>query len=138
MKYTTAKTIDEYLNALPENVRTTLEKLRSTIKSVAPEAEEVISYQMPAFKYHGLLVYFSAFKNHCSFFPGGSSLLTKLKDELKPYRTSAGTIQFTVDKPLPTALVRKIVKARMKQNKEKALEKESKESAVKMMVKKKK
>lgn len=137
MKYTTAKTIDEYLDALPDKVRTTLENLRRTIKSVAPKAEEVISYQMPAFKYHGMLVYFSAFKNHCSFFPGGSSLLAKMEDELKPYKTSKGTLQFTVDKPLPVALVKKIVKARMKQNKERERVKELKKASTIKTVKKK-
>jgi len=117
-------TIDEYLDELPINVRTSLEKLRVTIKSVAPKAEEVISYQIPAFNYHGILVYFAAFKNHCSFFPANSTLIAKMKEELKPYKNAKGTIQFTVDKPLPTALVKKIVKARMKENEEKFLVKE--------------
>jgi uncharacterized protein YdhG (YjbR/CyaY superfamily) len=115
MKTTTVKTIDEYLSVLPENVRVILEKLRQTIKSVAPKAEEVISYGMPAFKYHGMLVYMAAFKNHCSFFPG-SSQIVKLYDELKSFKTSKGTIQFMVDKPLPVGLVKKIVKARMQEN----------------------
>jgi uncharacterized protein YdhG (YjbR/CyaY superfamily) len=112
-----AKNIDEYLDELPDkNVKVMLESLRQTIKSVAPKAEEVISYAMPAFKYHGMLVYFSAFKNHCSFFPANSSLIAKMEAELKPYRTAKGTIQFTVDRPLPATLVKKIVKARMQEN----------------------
>lgn len=112
-----AKNIDEYLNELTDkNVRAMLENLRQTIKSVAPKAEEVISYAMPAFKYHGMLVYFSAFKNHCSLFPANSSLIAKMEEELKPYRTAKGTIQFTVEKPLPVALVKKIVKARIQEN----------------------
>ena len=112
-----AKNIDVYLDELPDkNVRTMLENLRQTIKSVAPKAEEVISYAMPAFKYHGMLVYFAAFKNHCSLFPANSSLIAKMEKELKPYRTAKGTIQFTVDRPLPAALVKKIVKARMQEN----------------------
>jgi len=112
---TSIKNVDDYLKGLPEPVRLVLEKLRSTIKSVAPKAEEAISYGMPGYKYYGALVYFAAFRNHCSFFPGSSQTI-KLFDELKEYRTSKGTIQFTVDKPLPAALVKKIVKARMKEN----------------------
>jgi uncharacterized protein YdhG (YjbR/CyaY superfamily) len=133
MKATTANTVDEYLNTLPENVRSTLEDLRKTIKSAAPEAEEVISYQMPAYKYHGMLVYFSAFKNHCSFFLGSSLPLTELEDELKSYRTSKGTLQFTTDKPLPAWLVKKIVKARMKQNETRKLAKEMQKASTQKM-----
>jgi len=116
MKTVAAKNTDEYLSTLPEDVRAMLQKLRETIKSAAPEAEEIISYAMPAFRYHGMLVYFSAFKNHCSFFPGNSSLIAKLARELKPFQTAKGTIQFTLENPLPEALVRKVVKARMKEN----------------------
>jgi uncharacterized protein YdhG (YjbR/CyaY superfamily) len=118
------KNIDEYLMDQPEKVRVVLEKLRHTIKQAAPKAEEVISYKMPAFKYHGMLVYFAAFKNHCSFFPGSTSGLTEIK-ELKEYITSKGTLQFTVDKPLPVTLVKKIVKLRVKQNEEKEALKKS-------------
>lgn len=110
----TLKDTDSYLALQPEKVRDVLEKLRQTIKSSAPEAEEVISYGMPAFRYHGMLVYFAAFKNHCSFFPG--SIVEKMKNELKNYKTSKGTIQFTAEKPLPAALVKKIIKARVKEN----------------------
>jgi uncharacterized protein YdhG (YjbR/CyaY superfamily) len=115
MKMSAAKTIDEYLKSLPGDVRMTLEKLYKAIKSAAPDAEELISYGMPAFKHQGMLVYFAAFKDHCSFFPG-SSQIVQLYDELKPFKTSKGTIQFTVDKPLPVALVKKIVKARVEEN----------------------
>jgi uncharacterized protein YdhG (YjbR/CyaY superfamily) len=108
------KDTDSYLALQPEKVRGVLEKLRQTIKSSAPEAEEVISYGMPAFRYHGILVYFAAFKNHCSLFPG--SIVEKMKNELKDFKTSKGTIQFTAEKPLPAALVKKIVKARVKEN----------------------
>lgn len=124
------KTVDEYLESLPADVHTTLEKLRKTIKSVAPKAEEVISYGMPGYKYNGALLYFAAFKNHCSLFPGGSSL-KDLVEELKPYRTSKGTLQFTIDKPLPTSLVKKIVKKRMEENDGKLLLKQLKKSASK-------
>ena len=134
MKMTPAKTIDEYLKALPEEVRMTLEKLYKTIKSVAPHAEELISYGMPAFKHHGMLVYFAAFKNHCSFFPGSSQII-KLYDELKPFKTAKGTIQFTVDKPLPVTLVKKIVKARMKENEARLSAKQLAKSSAKKNVK---
>jgi len=109
------KTVDEYLESLPVHVRSVLTQLRKTIKSTAPKAEEAISYGMPAYKYHGALVYFAAFKNHCSFFPG-SSQVVKLYEELKSFKTAKGTIQFTIDKPLPVTIVKKIVKARMKEN----------------------
>jgi len=115
MKTVPAKSVDEYLIALPKDVRVVLGNLRHTIKSMAPMAEEVISYGMPGYKYYGMLVYMAAFKDHCSFFPGSSQII-KLYDELKEFKTSKGTIQFTVDKPLPAALVKKIVKARMLEN----------------------
>ena len=111
--------IDEYLAKVPAEARATLEKLRKTIKAVAPKAVEVISYQMPMFKYHGMLAGFAAFKNHCSFFPG-SAAMEAHKDELKGFDTSKGTIRFPAGKPLPAALVKKLVKARMKQNEVKA------------------
>lgn len=111
------KDIDSYLKQQPDKVRMVLEKLRKTIKSVAPDAEEVISYNIPSFKYYGMLVHFAAFKNHCSFFPGG--IVESMKDELKDFKISKGTIQFSVDKPIPALLVKKIVKARIKQNLEK-------------------
>lgn len=110
----TPETIDEYLNELPSEVRAVLEKIRHTIRSVVPKAEETISYGMPAFRYHGMLVYFAAFKNHCSLFPAGA--MTKLKNEIEPYKTSKGTLQFTVDKPIPTTLVKKIIKVRKEEN----------------------
>jgi uncharacterized protein YdhG (YjbR/CyaY superfamily) len=112
-----ARDVDSYLAALPKEVRTTLEKLRKAIKAAAPIAEETISYGMPAFKYHGPLVFFAAFKNHCSFFAVGKSLIEKLSRELEPYDVSGTTIHFSAQHPLPAALVRKIVKARIAQNK---------------------
>src|SRR2546423_15031568 len=97
------ETVDEYMMSLPVKERTVLQKLRKTIKSAAPKAEEIISYQMPAYKYFGRLVYFAAFTHHCSFFPGKKMVIETFKDELKNYKTSVGTIQFTVDKPLPAS-----------------------------------
>ena len=103
-----------YLKAVPPAPRAALQKLRKTIKAAAPEATEVISYGIPSYKHHGYLVGFAAFKNHCSLFPG--TALNAFKKELASYETSKGTIHFTVDKPLPAALVRKLVKARVAQN----------------------
>ena len=134
---TSIKTVDDYLNTLPVDVRFVLDKLRSTIKSMAPEAEEVISYGMPGYKYHGMLVYFAAFKNHCSFFPGSSQII-KMYDELKEYNTSKGTIQFTIDKPLPVSLVKKIVKARMRQNEARLATKQIKKRVIKASARKSK
>lgn len=109
------KTVDEYLAAVPEPARTTLNKIRATIRSAAPpEATETISYGMPAFKHQGVLVWFAAFANHCSLFPT-AAIIQKFKSELKAYTISKGTIQFPADKPLPAALVKKIVKARVAQ-----------------------
>jgi len=129
------KTVDEYLMALPEDVRNILTKLRTTIKLTAPKAEEVISYGMPGYKYIGPLVYFAAFKNHCSFFPGSSQII-KLYDELKSFKTAKGTIQFTIDKPLPAVIVKKIVRARMLENEARQLAKQSKKPAKKVIRKK--
>jgi uncharacterized protein YdhG (YjbR/CyaY superfamily) len=90
-----------------------LQKLRKTIKAVAPEATEVISYQVPAFKLHGRpLVSYAAFKDHCSFFPMSTTVVEALGEELKPYVAARGTLHFTPDKPIPAALIRK-VKARI-------------------------
>lgn len=108
--------VDKYLKALPEDQRETLEKLRKTILSVAKGAEEKISYGMPTVYYKGNLVHYAAFTNHMSLF-GASAFMTKeLKSELEGYKTSKGTIQFTVEKPLPVSLVKRIVKARMHEN----------------------
>ena len=107
-----------YLKAVPPAPRAALQKLRKTIKAAAPEATEVISYGIPSYKHHGYLVGFAAFKNHCSLFPG--TALKTFKNELASYETSKGTIRFTVDKPLPATLVRKLVKARIEQNEKRA------------------
>jgi uncharacterized protein YdhG (YjbR/CyaY superfamily) len=109
--------VESYLARCPEPHRTTLEKLRAAIGSVVPkETTEAISYGIPTFKYKGGLVAYAAFKNHCSFFPMSGRLVEEFADELKAYKTSKGTIQFAVDKPLPAVLVKKMVKARIAQN----------------------
>ena len=113
--------VEAYLEAVPEPARGTLEKVRAMIRAIVPEeATEAIGYGIPSFRYKGALVAYAAFKNHCSFFPMGSSAVEEFKEELKGYRTSKGTIQFAVDEPLPAALVEKIVRARMAQNERKA------------------
>ena len=109
------KTIDEYIATFPENIQIILEELRKAIRESAPEAEEVISYQIPAFKLNGILVYFAAFKNHIGFYPT-SSPMEAFKEELSGYEISKGTIRFPINKPIPFDLVKKIVRYRVKQN----------------------
>jgi uncharacterized protein YdhG (YjbR/CyaY superfamily) len=108
--------VDEYLASLPDDKRTALEKLRKTIRSAAPMATEKISYGMPAFHHRGNLVYYAAFKDHCSLFPGSKKVLADHADELAGFETTKGTIHFTVDEPLPAALIKKIVKERIAEN----------------------
>ena len=111
------KNVDEYLAGIPEPARGTLKKVRAVIRSAAPaEATECISYGIPMFKYKGLLVGFGAFRNHCSLFGTNPTVMAAFKKELKNFSTSKGTIRFPVDKPLPAALVRKLVKARVTRN----------------------
>ena len=114
-KITGARNVDEYLAAVPKDSRATLEKVRQTIKSIVPDADEVISYQMPTFKYKGrMLISFAAFSEHCSLFPGASPIEAH-QNELKSYQTSKGTIRFPIGKPLPATLVRKLIKTRIKE-----------------------
>jgi uncharacterized protein YdhG (YjbR/CyaY superfamily) len=109
--------VEDYLAALPEESRVALERLRMMIKAAAPEATETISYQMPAFRDRDRpLVAYAAFKNHCSFFPMSAKLIEDHKAELKPYETAKGTIRFRVDETLPATLVKKLVRARIKEN----------------------
>lgn len=117
-----AKDVDEYLAAVPPDQRAALERLRKIIRAAAPKATEVISYGMPGYKYLGALVYFAAFKNHCSFFPASGKLIRAHQRELAGYELSKGTIRFTLDKPLPATLVRKLVKARAAENEARAKE----------------
>jgi uncharacterized protein YdhG (YjbR/CyaY superfamily) len=113
--------VEAYLARVPEPARGTLEKMRTMIRTAAPkDATEAISYGIPSFQYKGALVWYAAFKKHCSFFPMDLSLLDEFGEELKKYKTSKGTIQFPVDKPLPKALVTRIVKARVTLNEVKA------------------
>jgi uncharacterized protein YdhG (YjbR/CyaY superfamily) len=111
------QSIDAYLLALSDDQRRALEKLRKIIKAIAPKAEECISYRLPAFRLDGrMLVAFGARANHCAFYPMSASTVAAHADELTGYDTSPGTIRFRVDEPLPVALVRKLVKARIAEN----------------------
>jgi uncharacterized protein YdhG (YjbR/CyaY superfamily) len=112
-----ARDVEAYLARVPEPARTTLKKIRATIRAAAPKAAtEAISYKIPSFQYKGALVWYAAFKNHCSFFPMDHSLAEEFGEDLKRCKILKGTIQFAVDRPLPKALVTRIVKARVAQN----------------------
>jgi uncharacterized protein YdhG (YjbR/CyaY superfamily) len=112
---TTYENIDHYIAEFPDETRELLEQLRATIRNAAPEAEEVISYRMPAYKYRGMLVYFAAYKNHIGFYPGASGI-EAFKKELSGYKGAKGSVQFPLDKPLPLELVTEIVKFRIIEN----------------------
>jgi uncharacterized protein YdhG (YjbR/CyaY superfamily) len=111
------KTIDEYLAGVDADHRDALQKLRATIHTVAPRAEECISYGIPAFRLNGRsLVFFGAWANHCAFYPGNSNTLKKFRNEVKNFQTSKGTLRFSPDKPMPVALVKKLLKTRIAEN----------------------
>jgi len=113
--------VEAYLARVPEPARTTLEKMRAMIRAAAPkEATEAISYKIPSFQLKGALVWYAAFKKHCSFFPMDHSLEEEFANELKGCKVLKGTIQFPVDRPLAKALVARIVKARVAGNEVKA------------------
>ena len=118
-KQSTLTTIDEYISSFPADVQAILQKVRETIRTSAPQAEEAISYQMPTFKLNGNLVHFAAFKNHIGFYPVPSGI-EKFKKELSAYLSGKGSVQFPLDKPIPYDLISKIVKFRVKENLEKA------------------
>jgi len=114
------KTVDEYISLQPKNVKPLLQQIRKTIKEAAPDAEELISYNMPGYKLKGMLVYFAAWKEHIGFYGASSTLVEKFKKELSAYEISKGTIKFPFDQQLPLPLITKIVKYRAKENLEKA------------------
>ena len=118
-------TIDEYIALYPPAIQTLLQELRAVIRAEAPEAVEKISYQMPTFYLHGNLEHFAAFKNHISLFPAPSGI-EAFKEDLAIYATSKGTIQFSLDKPIPFDLVRRIVRFRVQENTAKAQAKKKK------------
>jgi uncharacterized protein YdhG (YjbR/CyaY superfamily) len=113
----TARDVDDFLEAVPEEARATLQKLRKTIRAAAPEATETISYQVPTFKHRGRpLVGLGATKNHCAFYLMSTEVMRAHAAELEEYDTGKGSIRFPADKPLSTALVTKLVKARIAEN----------------------
>jgi len=119
------RSVDEYLANIPSDMRAALRKLREAIRTAAPDAEEVISYRIPAFRQEGMLVYYAAFKDHCSFFPGSLLVQRKFAEELRPFRAGRGTFRFTPERPIPSALVRRIVKSRVAENESRAKAKRS-------------
>ena len=115
------KTIDEYLATVKPDHRRALQKLRQTIQTAAPNAEECISYGIPAFRLNRRqLVFFGAWANHCAFYPGSAATLKNFRNELRNFQTSKGTVRFSPDKPLPLALVKKLVKTRIAENNDRA------------------
>jgi uncharacterized protein YdhG (YjbR/CyaY superfamily) len=113
-KQTKPSTIDAYIAAFPPEIQDILEKIRSTVRKAAPDAEETISYGIPAFTLDGTLVYFAAFKKHIGFYPPVRD--AKLRREVSPYAGEKGNLQFPLDEPIPYALISKIVKARVKES----------------------
>jgi uncharacterized protein YdhG (YjbR/CyaY superfamily) len=116
---TTLTNIDQYIAGFPPDVQAILEKIRQTIKTAAPDAEETISYQMPTFRLHGNLVHFAAFKNHIGFYPAPGGIVA-FQEELAPYKGGKGSIRFPLDQPIPYKLIGRIVAHRVKENLEKA------------------
>ena len=114
------KTVAEYMARLPPSQRTALQRLRKTIKAAAPDAEEVISYRMPAFRQTRMLVYYAAFKDHCSLFVPSEQARRQFSAELRPFNAGQGTFRFTAETPIPEALVKKIVQARLAENAKRA------------------
>jgi uncharacterized protein YdhG (YjbR/CyaY superfamily) len=108
--------VDAYLDDVPAKQRAVLKEIRAAVKEVLPGAGEKISYGMPAFTFHGNLLYYGAMKNHMSLFPGSKTVVKKFAAELKPFDAKEGTIRFTVEKPLPITLVKKIAKMRAAEN----------------------
>lgn len=117
--------IDEYIAQFPDSIQELLQQVRTTVQQAAPAATEAISYGMPAFKQNSVLVFFAANKNHIGFYPTGAGI-EAFKDQLGAYQFSKGAIQFPLDKKMPLALIKKIVKFRMKQDAEMALLKKKK------------
>jgi uncharacterized protein YdhG (YjbR/CyaY superfamily) len=125
IKGTTSSSVDAYITQSPKEAKELLQTLRTIIKEEAPDATEVLSYGMPAYKLHGMLVYFAAHAHHVGLYPMPSALI-KFEKELTSYVTSKSTIQFPFDKPLPVTLIRKILKFRVKENLAKMKEKKNK------------
>ncbi len=112
------KSTDDYIAVFPENTQKILQQLRSIIKKAAPQATEVISYNMPAYKLNGILVYFAGYENHIGFYPTASGI-EAFKEQFSDYKFSKGAVQFPIDKPLPSALITEIVQFRIAQTQQK-------------------
>ena len=119
------ESVAQYFSVFPAKTKALLKEMKKIIQEAAPEAEEVISYNMPAFKQHGVLVYYAAYEKHIGFYPTGSGIAAFQK-EIAAYKNSKGAVQFPLDEPLPKALITKMVKYRVKEDKEKAKEKAKK------------
>jgi uncharacterized protein YdhG (YjbR/CyaY superfamily) len=119
------QTVEEYISTFPAKTQTALKKMRKTIKSAAPKADEIISYNMPAYKLNGMLVYFAGYEKHIGFYaiPSG---IKAFANELKGYKVSKGTVQFPLTEPIPEDLVARMVKFRVKENEERAKTQEKK------------
>lgn len=113
--------VDEYLARTPEPYRAALGHLRGVIRGAAPKAEETVSYRMPAFRHHGALVYYAAFRDHLSFFPGSPGVREKFAEELREFAGGKGTFRFTPDRPIPDDLIRRIVRERVRENEARAI-----------------
>jgi len=112
-----AKAIASYIARAPEPAQKMLKQIRELVRSIIPpEAEEILSYGIPGFEYKGRLLCYGAFKNHCGFYPGSPPMLKSLAEYLKGFKTSRGSVQFPLDKPLPVALIKKIVRLRVAEN----------------------
>jgi uncharacterized protein YdhG (YjbR/CyaY superfamily) len=122
MPSTKFKNVDDYIRRFPKPTQLLLQELRKAIQETASEAEETISYNMPAYKYHGVLCYFAGYENHVGFYPTGSPI-SFFENDLTAYKTSKGTVQFPLNKPVPKSLVKKMVKFKIKENQEKAARK---------------
>ena len=123
-KMKTYATVDEYIAIADPKVKKALKEIRKTIKTTAPKAEEVISYQIPGYKYHGMLIFFAAWKDHISLYPAPWNA-DSLKKEMSVYEGSKGTIKFPIDEPMPLSLIKKMVKYRVKENEARAALKRS-------------
>jgi uncharacterized protein YdhG (YjbR/CyaY superfamily) len=119
---------DDYFSSFPENTRKKLEQIRTIVKEVVPEAQETISYNMPAYKFHGILLYFAAHNEHIGFYPGDAKTLTVFQNQIEGFETSKGTIRFPLDKPLPLSLIRTIIQFRANTNSEKFSQKQKKKT----------
>ncbi len=128
MKTTTPRNIDEYIAGFPPDVQESLQKMRTIVREAAPDAEETLKYRMPTFVLQGNLVHFAAFENHIGFYPTPSAI-EAFSDDLKPYVSAKGSVQFPVNRPVPFALIRRMVQFRVKETREKLTAKQRRGAA---------